>query len=276
MKKFLSIMLVLVLALSFAACTSKAPVTEEPVAEVASDLEYVMSNGKMIIGYTVYEPMNYTDKDGNFVGFDTDYAKAVCEKLGVEPEFVEINWDTKEIELDAKNIDCIWNGFTITEERKQNVEFTNPYISNKQVVVIKADNKDKYVDAASLAEANLVAEIESAGESAIKDDAELSKANYVSVSKQTDGLLEVKSGTADAVVLDYTLASAMVGEGTDYADLMIIDGLDLAVEEYGIGFRKGSDLAEKVNSITAELIADGTMDKIAEAYDMSAILVKEF
>ena len=275
MKKFLSIMLVLVLALSFAACTSKAPVTEEPVAEVASDLEYVMSNGKMIIGYTVYEPMNYTDKDGNFVGFDTDYAKAVCEKLGVEPEFVEINWDTKEIELDAKNIDCIWNGFTITNERKQNVEFTTPYISNKQVVVIKADNKDKYVDAASLAEANLVAEIESAGESAIKDDAELSKANYVSVSKQTDGLLEVKSGTADAVVLDYTLASAMVGEGTDYADLMIIDGLDLAVEEYGIGFRKGSDLAEKVNSITAELIADGTMDKIAQAYDMSAILVKE-
>lgn len=274
MKKFLSIMLVLVLALSFAACTSKAPVTEEPAAEVASDLEYVMSNGKMIIGYTVYEPMNYTDKDGNFVGFDTDYAKAVCEKLGVEPEFVEINWDTKEIELDAKNIDCIWNGFTITEERKQNVEFTTPYISNKQVVVIKADNKDKYTDAASLSAANLVAEIESAGEGAIKDDAELSKANYVAVAKQTDGLLEVKSGTADAVVLDYTLASAMVGEGTDYADLMIIDGLDLAVEEYGIGFRKGSDIAAKVNEITAELIADGTMDKIAEAYDMSAILVK--
>lgn len=275
MKKFLSLLLVLVLALSFAACTSQAPANDEqPVAAEGSDLEYVMGNGKMVIGYTVYEPMNYTDDNGEFVGFDTEYAKAVCAKLGVEPEFVEINWDTKEVELKAKNIDCVWNGFTITEERKQNIEFTSPYISNKQVVVIKADNKDKYTDTASLAEANLVAEIESAGEGAIKDDENLAKANYIAVAKQTDGLLEVKSGTADAVVLDYTLASAMVGEGTDYADLMIIDGLDLAVEEYGIGFRKGSDIAAKVNEITAELIADGTMDEIAAKYDMSAILVK--
>lgn len=275
MKKFLSLLLVLVLALSFAACTSQAPTdVDEPVVADGSDLEYVMNNGKMVIGYTVYEPMNYTDDNGEFVGFDTEYAKAVCEKLGVEPEFVEINWDTKEVELKAKNIDCVWNGFTITEERKQNIEFTTPYISNKQVVVIKAENKDKYTDTASLSAANLVAEIESAGEGAIKDDENLSKANYVAVAKQTDGLLEVKSGTADAVVLDYTLASAMVGEGTDYADLIIVDGLDLAVEEYGIGFRKGSDLAAKVNEITAELNADGTMDEIAAKYDMSAILVK--
>lgn len=275
MKKFLSLLLVLVLALSFAACTSQAPTdVDEPVAADGSDLEYVMGNGKMVIGYTVYEPMNYTDDNGEFVGFDTEYAKAVCEKLGVEPEFVEINWDTKEVELKAKNIDCVWNGFTITEERKQNIEFTTPYISNKQVVVIKAENKDKYTDTASLSAANLVAEIESAGEGAIKDDENLAKANYIAVAKQTDGLLEVKSGTADAVVLDYTLASAMVGEGTDYADLMIIDGLDLAVEEYGIGFRKGSDIAAKVNEITAELNADGTMDEIAAKYDMSAILVK--
>ncbi len=266
MKKLLSIMLVLVLALSFAACNNQT--------QTESDLAYITENGKMVIGYTVYEPMNYTDDNGEFVGFDTEYAKAVCEKLGVAPEFVEINWDTKEIELNAKNIDCVWNGFTITEERKENIEFTTPYISNKQVVVIKAQNADKYTDTASLSEANLVAEIESAGEGAIADDENLAKANYVAVAKQTDGLLEVKSGTADAVVLDYTLASAMVGEGTDYADLMIIDGLDLAVEEYGIGFRKGSDAAAKVNEITAELVADGTMDEIAAKYDMSAILVK--
>ena len=268
MKKLLAIIMALVLCLSFAACSNQADTDGE------SDLAYIQGNGKMIIGYTVYEPMNYTDANGEFVGFDTEYAKAVCEKLGVAPEFVEINWDTKEVELKAKNIDCVWNGFTITEERKENIEFTKPYISNKQVVVIKADNKDKFTDTASLARANLVAEIESAGEDAIKDDENLAKANYVAVAKQTDGLLEVKSGTADAVVLDYTLASAMVGEGTDYADLMIIDGLDLAVEEYGIGFRKGSDTAEKVNEITAELIADGTMDEIAVKYDMSAIIVK--
>ena len=273
MKKLLTLMLALVMVLSLAACGTQAPAKAE-VAETASDLDYIMANGKMVIGYTVYEPMNYIDADGKFVGFDTEYAEAVCAEMGVEPEFVEINWDTKEVELNAKNIDCIWNGFTITEERKQNVEFSNPYITNKQVVVIKAENAEKYTDTASLAAANLVAEIESAGEGAIADDENLKNANYVAVAKQTDGLLEVKSGTADAVVLDYTLASAMVGEGTDYADLMIIDGLDLQVEEYGIGFRKGSDVAAKVNEITAKLLADGKMDEIAAKYELSAVLTK--
>ena len=274
MKKLLALILALVMMLSFAACGGNAPASDEPVANAESDLDYIMSNGKMVIGYTVYEPMNYTDDSGKFVGFDTEYAEAVCAEMGVAPEFVEINWDTKEVELNAKNIDCIWNGFTITEERKQNLEFTNPYITNKQVVVIKADNAEKYTDKASLAEAALVAEVESAGESAIKDDETLKTAKYTAVAKQTDGLLEVKSGTADAVVLDYTLASAMVGEGTDYADLMIINGLDLQVEEYGIGFRKGSDAAAKVNEITAKLLADGKMDEIAAKYELSAILTK--
>ena len=116
-----------------------------------SDLDYIKKNGKMIIGYTVYDPMNYTDDNGEFVGFDTEFAKAVCEKLGVTPEFVEINWDTKEIELNAKSIDCIWNGFTINEEREENLDFSIPYILNKQVVVIRKADKDKYTDTASLA-----------------------------------------------------------------------------------------------------------------------------
>ncbi|MBQ8525383.1 MAG: transporter substrate-binding domain-containing protein [Clostridia bacterium] len=275
MKKLLALILALVMMLSLAACGgTQAPANDNSSANAESDLAYITGNGKMIIGYTVYEPMNYTDDSGKFVGFDTEYAEAVCAELGVDPEFVEINWDTKEIELDAKNIDCIWNGFTITEERKQNIEFTKPYITNKQVVVIKAENAEKYTDTASLSSANLVAEIESAGEGAIADDENLKNANYVAVAKQTDGLLEVKSGTADAVVLDYTLASAMVGEGTDYADLMIIDGLDLQVEEYGIGFRKGSDAAAKVDEITAKLLADGTLDEIAAKYELSAILTK--
>ena len=102
-----------------------------------SDLEYVKGKGKMTIGYTVYAPMNYTNDAGEFVGFDTEFAKAVCEKLGIEPEFVEINWDTKEVELNAKNIDCIWNGMTITEERLENMSITVPYMKNKQVMVSK-------------------------------------------------------------------------------------------------------------------------------------------
>ena len=90
------------------------PAAPASSAAADSDLAYIQSNGKMVIGYTVYEPMNYTDADGNFTGFDTELATAVCEKLGVEPEFVEINWDTKETELAAKSIDCIWNGLTLT------------------------------------------------------------------------------------------------------------------------------------------------------------------
>ena len=177
-----------------------------------SDLDYIKGKGKMTIGYTVYAPMNYTDDAGEFVGFDTEFAKAVCEKLGVEPEFVEINWDTKEIELNAKKIDCIWNGFTMTEEREENLDFSVPYILNKQVVVIRKADADKYKDTASLKDAKLVAEVASAGETAIADDENLSKANYTAVTKQTDALLEVKSNTADAAVLDYTLANAMVGK----------------------------------------------------------------
>lgn len=177
-----------------------------------SDLDYIKKNGKMIIGYTVYDPMNYTDDNGEFVGFDTEFAKAVCEKLGVTPEFVEINWDTKEIELNAKSIDCIWNGFTINDEREENLDFSIPYILNKQVVVIRKADKDKYTDTASLASAKLAAETASAGEDAIKDDENLSKASYTAVPKQTDALLEVKASTVDAAVLDYTLANSMVGK----------------------------------------------------------------
>ncbi|HWP80057.1 MAG TPA: transporter substrate-binding domain-containing protein [Candidatus Acidoferrum sp.] len=271
-KKFAALLLAIVLVFTLAACAKKAdaevPETPEtPVAE--DDLSYVTANGKLLIGYTVYEPMNYTDAAGNFTGFDTEFANAVCGKLGVTPEFVEINWDTKVIELDAKSIDCIWNGMTITEELKANIAVSEPYVKNMQVVVIRSADATKYTDTASLAGANLVAEAGSAGESVIAGDADLAKATYVAVSKQTDALMEVKAGTSDAAVLDWTLAKSMVGEGTDYAELQMVDGLELSVEEYGIGFRKDSTLCTKVNEIMAELIADGTLPALAEKYGLS-------
>ncbi|MGO5095806.1 transporter substrate-binding domain-containing protein [Agathobaculum sp. LCP25S3_E8] len=237
--------------------------------ETTSDLAYVQDKGKMVIGYTVYEPMNYTDENGEFTGFDTEFAKAVCEKLGVEPEFVEINWDTKVVELDAKSIDCIWNGMTITDDLKENIAVSDPYVKNMQVIVIKDSNKDKFTDTASLSGANLVAEAGSAGQSAIEADENLSQANLTTVTKQTDALLEIESGASDAAVLDWTLAKSMIGEGTDFTDLMMIDGVELSVEEYGIGFRKGSDLCTEVNKIMAELVEDGTLPALAEKYGLS-------
>ena len=274
MKKLISMALAAGMAVSLAACggaaSSSAPAADSAAASTTeaaadSDLAYIQGKGKMTIGYTVYEPMNYTDADGNFTGFDTELATAVCEKLGVEPDFVEINWDTKIVELDAKSIDCIWNGMTLTDDIMANTACTKPYAKNAQVVVMKADAA--YASTADLAGKTVVAEAGSAGETAISEDAGLSQAEYISKSVQTDCLMEVAAGTADAAVLDLTLATAMIGEGTDYANLAIKD--ELNAEEYGVAFRKGSDAAEAVNAAFDELKADGTMQALADKYSLT-------
>ena len=209
--------------------------------------------------------MNYTDADGSFTGFDTELATAVCGKLGVEPEFVEINWDTKETELAAKSIDCIWNGLTLTDDREENMACTKPYVKNAQVVVVK-DGTD-YTSTADLIGKTVVAEAGSAGETTITENADLSQADFISKAVQTDCLMEVAAGTADAAILDLTLASAMIGEGTDYANLKMVD--ELNVEEYGVAFRKGSDAAEAVDNAFDELKADGTMQALADKYGLT-------
>ena len=282
MKKLVSMAMAAALVLGLAACGSTAgsaassdsaasstesSAASESTAETSadSDLAYIQGNGKMVIGYTVYEPMNYTDENGVFTGFDTELATAVCEKLGVEPEFVEINWDTKETELAAKSIDCIWNGLTLTADREANMACTNAYVKNAQVVVMKADGE--YTSTADLVGKTIVAEAGSAGETTIQEDENLSQADFVSKTVQTDCLMEVAAGTADAAILDLTLASAMIGEGTDYANLTIKD--ELNVEEYGVAFRKGSDVAEAVNTAFDELKEDGTMQTLADKYSLT-------
>ena len=275
MKRLVSAFLAGAMALSLAACggaaststvaSSAASGSAAASETAASDLDYIKEKGKLVIGYTVYEPMNYTDADGNFTGFDTELATAVCEKLGVEPEFVEINWDTKVVELDAKSIDCIWNGMTLTDDIMANTATTKAYAKNAQVVVVK-DGTD-YASTADLVGKTVVAEAGSAGEAAIEGDEDLAQADYVSKSVQTDCLMEVAAGTADAAVLDLTLANAMIGEGTDYASLAIVD--ELNAEEYGVAFRKGSDAAAAVDAAFDALKADGTMQALAEKYDLA-------
>ena len=279
MKKFISTVLALGMAASLAACggsASTAASTESTAASAAeatadSDLAYIKNKGKMTIGYTVYEPMNYTDADGNFTGFDTELATAVCAKLGVEPDFVEINWDTKIVELDAKSIDCIWNGMTLTDDITANTACTKAYAKNAQVVVMKADAD--YSSTADLVGKTIVAEAGSAGESAISEDESLSQADYVSKSVQTDCLMEVAAGTSDAAVIDSLMAAAMVGEGTGYASLTYTCGLNS--EEYGVGFRKGSDLAQKLNEFFQSSYADGSMMQIAETYGVQAAIIEQ-
>ena len=224
----------------------------------------------MLIGITIYEPMNYYDEAGELTGFDTEFAQAVCDKMGLAAEFVEINWDTKEVELAAKSIDCIWNGMTITEDRLANMSISDPYVKNAQVIVVKADSE--LAATADLVGKTVVAEMGSAGEAQITGEdanADLAQAEYVGLAKQTDCLMEIKAGTADAAVLDWTLAKSMVGDGTDFADLAIMEGVELATEEYGIAFRQGSDVTEAVNAVIAELVADGTLPALAEKYGLA-------
>ena len=257
MKKFLSLIMAGMMAVAMTACSA-------PQETADSDMDYVAANGKMVIGYTIYEPMNH-EENGELTGFDTEFAKAVCEKLGVEPEFVVIDWDNKFLELESKSIDCIWNGMTITEEAKLNASVSDPYVKNAQVVVAKKEKAAELTSVESLKGLSFAAEAGSAGEAAIKDSGLDEK--YVAVAAQTDALLEVMSGSADACVIDITMANAMTGEGTSYATLA--PALELTTEEYGIAFRKDSDITAKVNAIMDVLTSDGTLPELAKKYSLT-------
>ena len=230
-----------------------------------SDLAYVKDKGKLIVGITDYAPMDYKDDNGEWTGFDAEFARLVAEKLGVEVEFFLIaDWSKKVFELDSKNIDCIWNGMTINEELLSTCSVSDPYVINAQVVVMKADVVANYADAASLVDLTFAAENGSAGQVAAQD---IGVKNIVAVQDQAAALMEVAAGTADACVIDITMAYAMTGEGTSYADLAV--GLTLTSEEYGIGFRKGSDITAKVNEIMKKFMEDGTLDALAEKYELT-------
>ena len=267
MKKITALALAALMLLTLGACGSKSTSqtgSSSNTGAASSDLEYIQNKGTMIIGITEYEPMNFK-KDDEWTGFDTEFAKLVCEKLGVKPEFLIIDWDNKIPEIDSKAIDCVWNGMTLTNEVTSSMACTNPYVINAQVVVMNKDKVGEYKDTASLKDLKLTAESGSAGEKAI-EEAGL-KSTCTAVTTQSDALMEVASGSADACVIDNTMANAMTGDGTSYKDLA--PGISLTEEKYGIGFRKGSDVAEKVNSIIDELKADGSLQKLAEKYELT-------
>ena len=249
-----------------AAEPTEVPATDTE-ADPDSDLAYILDKGTLVIGITQYAPMNYYDESGELIGFDTEFAEALCAELGVTPEFIVIDWDTKELELKSKKIDCIW------EDRRENMDFSTAYLKNEQVVVIRAEDAALYTDLASFDGVSVVAEAGSAGEDTVYTD--MPSAVFTGVAAQSDALLEVKAGTADAAVIDYTMATAMTGEGTDYSELMIVTGIDLMDEEYAIGFRLGSDMTEKANEIIASFLDDGTLAALAEKYELSDLLITD-
>lgn len=249
--------------------------TASTVDTAAGDWDTIANKGEMVIGITYFEPMNYIDKETNeLTGFETEFAQAVCEKLGVEAKFQKIAWETKEVELNAGTIDCIWNGMTITDERKDTMDISTPYMENKQAMVVKAENADKYQTADDLAGATVVAEKKSAGEEVATADEFFAQATYTGVESQANTLMEVKSGTADVALIDYVMSIGSLGEGTDYTDLTVVKGKDFAPEEYGIAFRKNSPVTlEKVNAAIQELADEGKLAEIASKYHLEDLLL---
>ena len=261
MKKMTALLLAVLMVLSMAACASK------PAEE--SDLAYIQDKGTLVVGITDFAPMDYQNESGEWIGFDADLAKAFADSLGVKVEFVEIVWDNKVLELDSKTNDCVWNGMTLTSEVTSAMACSNAYCNNAQVVIVPADKAADYQTVESVKDLTFAAEAGSAGE------AELNALGYsvTPVSAQSDALMEVAAGTSDAAVIDSLMAAAMVGEGTGYANLTYTCGLNS--EEYGVGFRKGSDLVQKLNDFFKASYADGSILKIAETYGVQAAVIEQ-
>ena len=230
----------------------------------------------VVVGYTIYAPMNYEDENGNLIGFDTELAQAVFSNLGYEVIFQKIDWNSKYTDLNSGTIDCVWNGFTCNTAdndgilRSEKVDFSYNYMENRQVIVVRKDSG--IASAADLVGKAGAVEEGSAGESyaAAFEGAMIKGFTY-----QTDCLFEVNAGTMDFAVLDAQLAKSYAGQG-DYGDLMIVEELSSDVEYYAIGFKKDSELTALVNEQLEKLAADGTIAKLAEKYDVVNTTITDF
>lgn len=260
MKKIFTIIISIILVLSMAACSK---------SEGKSDLDYVMEKGVLVVGVTEFEPMDYLDKNGEWVGFDADLAAAFAESLGIKAEFVKIEWANKSMELSGKTVDCIWNGMTLNDEVKAAMECSNAYCENAQIVILPAEKAEQYKTAEDMKELVFAVENGSAGQKA----AEEAGFEFTPVLSQSDALMEVASGTSDAAIIDSLMAAAMVGEGTGYPSLTYT--ISLTTEEYGVGFRKGSGLAEKLNDFFKKAYEDGSLLSMAKKYGMQAAIIEQ-
>ena len=300
MKKWIAMLLAALMVFSMAACAAKSEPaadqtndqtaadtqTSEPAEDTASsedaapaddaaadsDLAYVQDKGTLVVGITDFAPMDYQNENGEWIGFDADMAKAFAESLGVSVEFVEIDWDNKILELGGKSIDCVWNGMTLTDEVTSAMACSNAYCNNSQVVIVPADKAADYADVEACKDLSFAVESGSAGM------AEVEKLGYsfTEVKDQATALMEVAAGTSDAAVIDSLMAGAMVGEGTSYDSLTYTVSLNAEEgEQYGVGFRQGSDLAAALNDFFAAAYADGSMQACAETYGIQAALIAQ-
>lgn len=261
MKKLIALTLALIMcAFAFAGCAKK-------------------DDNTLVCGVTIFENMNEKDENGNWTGFESEFAMEVGKIIGMDVKFQEIDWGQKYMELEAGTIDCIWNGFTansndningVNTKRSDIVDFSYGYMLNQQCVVINIANKDTIKSEADLVGKTAGVESGSAGESYavtfIGENGKLEK-----YPAQNKAFLEIKSGAVDFAVMDIVLAKNICGQG-DYADLMIVEEIVLDSEVYAVGFAKDSDLTAKVNAAIKTLFENGTMDILAAKYGFENVV----
>ena len=251
-------------------------------------------NDTLVCGVTIFENMNEQDADGNWTGFESEFAMEVGKLIGMDVEFQIIDWAQKYSELNAGKIDCIWNGFTANSsddgverkdlvdfstsddgvERKDLVDFSYTYMLNQQCIVVKKDNLAQYANEDALKGKTAAVEGGSAG-AAYAKDAVGADGKLVEFPAQNSAFLEVKSGTSDFAVVDILLAQNVVGQG-DYTDLAIVDSIELAAEYYAVGFKKGSDLTAKVNEAIKTLNENGKLLELAKKYGLENSLKVDY
>ena len=271
-KKLLCVVLTGALMFTMAGCSEKeVDSVEEEIDEIITedDLALVKDKKTLVVGITDFEPMDYKDESGEWIGFDADVAREYAKSLGVEVKFVEIDWDNKVLELNNKSIDCVWNGMTLTDEVESAMTCSIPYCNNAQVVIVPSDKADQYQTVDSLKELNFAVEVGGAGAAQANENG----LKYTAVANQAAALMEVASGTSDAAIIDSLMAAAMVGEGTSYDKLTYT--VSLNSEEYGVGFRKYSNMAESLNAFLKESYDNGFLMKTAEKYGVQAALIEQ-
>lgn len=228
----------------------------------------------LVCGVTIFENMNEKDADGNWTGFESEFAMEVGKILGMKVEFQEIVWEQKYNELNSGAIDCIWNGFTANSsdngvKRSELVDFSYGYMLNQQCIVVKKSNLAAYTDEAALAGKKACVEGGSAGESYAKTVTDEDK--IVKATAQINAFTEVKSGAVDFAVVDVVLAKNICGQA-DYSDLAIVEAIELESEIYAIGFKKGSELTAKVNDAIKQLEENGKLLELAKKYGFENVL----
>ena len=255
MKKILTFLVTALLAvtacLSFAACGE------------TSDLKRVQDANKLVVGVTVYQPMDYIDDEsGEWTGFDADLAKSFAESLGVNCQIVIITWSEKVAELDSKQIDLVWNGMTASDELGKQIDFSVSYAKNAQVAVVKSGSAITTKD--QIKNAKIVVEAGSAGATVAQ---EIGATNVTPLKAQIDALNDVNWGDSEVAIIDITMAQSVVGKGT-YSGLKVVEGVSYGDEIFAVGLRKGSDLKEKLDSFLKAKYADGTLATLAEKYQV--------